>query len=160
MAVNYGKKFEKIFEQDWRNSFPDSFIYRLPDQQSGYYGSSTNPCDYICYMNSGLYLIELKSHLGGTFPLSAFRQFKKMQELKQKFPTTTALHFGLIIWFRDFDKVVYCPLSTVEKLINDGKKSISIKYLTTKEYEIVEIPSVKKRVFMESYYNLVVNELK
>ena len=78
MATNYGKKFEKVFEQDWRKTFPCSFIFRLPDQQSGYYGTSSNPCDYICFVNNKLYLLELKSHLGNTFPLSNLRQYDKL----------------------------------------------------------------------------------
>ena len=41
--ADYGKKFEQQFKKDWELSFPNSFIYRLPDQQSGYRGGSRNP---------------------------------------------------------------------------------------------------------------------
>ena len=40
--ISRGKKFEKQFEQDWRISFPKGVIIRLPDQQSGYFGTSQN----------------------------------------------------------------------------------------------------------------------
>ena len=76
----------------------------------------------------------------------------------QQFKGIDTVHLGIIIWFRDNDKVIYCSLSTIEKLISDEKKSINIKYLTTKEYEIIEIPSVKKRTFMESDYESVIKE--
>ena len=151
MATNYGKKFEKVFEQDWRKTFPCSFIFRLPDQQSGYYGTSSNPCDYICFVNNKLYLLELKSHLGNTFPLSNLRQYDKLSP----YVGIDGVKIGVIIWFRDKDKVVYCPMETVTKLKLDDKKSINIKYLDTKEYNIIEIPSSKKRVFMESNYTIL-----
>ena len=151
MATNYGKKFEKVFEQDWVKSFPCSFILRLPDQQSGYYGASSNPCDYICYVNKKLYLLELKSHLGNTFPLDNLRQYEKLA----KYAGIQGVISGVIIWFRDRDKVVFCPISSVIKMKMDDKKSINIKYLETKEYDLIEIPSSKKRVFMESNYTLL-----
>lgn len=151
MATNYGKKFEKVFEQDWKRAFPCSFILRLPDQQSGYYGTSANPCDYICYVNSKLYLLELKSHLGNTFPLDNLRQYTKLVE----YCGIKGVKVGVIVWFRDKDKVVYCPIETITKLKMDDKKSINIKYLETKEYELIEVPSVKKRVFLQSDYRIL-----
>lgn len=40
-------------------------------------------------------------------------------------------------------------------MVNDGKKSISLKMLDEKLYNIIEIPSVKKRVFLESDYTIL-----
>lgn len=34
----------------------------------------------------------------------------------------------------------------------DNRKSVNVKYLDSNEYNIIEIPSVKKRVFMDSDY--------
>ena len=148
MATNYGKKFEKVFEQDWLRAFPGSFIMRLPDQQSGYYGTSANPCDYICFVNGTLHLIELKSHNGNTFPLDNLRQFEKLQQ----YSGIDGVKIGVIIWYRDHDKVVYCPFNSILKMKMDDRKSVNIKYLDTKEYELIEIPSEKKRVFLASDY--------
>ena len=48
MAINLGKKFESVFREDWEKSFPNGFLYRLPDQMSGFAGScASNPCDFI-----------------------------------------------------------------------------------------------------------------
>ena len=111
------------------------------------------PCDYICYVDGELYLIELKSHLGNTFPLGNLRQLQKMQQ----FNGIKGVHIGVVIWYRDNDKVIYCPISTIKRLIEDDKKSINIKYLTTEEYTIYEVPSIKKRTFMESDYSDISN---
>lgn len=151
MATNYGKKFEKVFEQGWKQTFPVSFILRLPDQQSGYFGSSSNPCDYICFNNGKLFMVELKSHAGNTFPFDALRQYDKLS----KYVGIDGVHVCVIIWFRDKDKVVYCPMESIIKMRVDGKKSVNIKYLDTKEYNIIDIPSTKKRTFMYSDFSFL-----
>ena len=62
---------------------------------------------------------------------------------------------GVILWFIDHDKVVYVPIDTVIKMSDDGKKSINIKDLDS-EYYIIDLPSTKKRTFMETNYTLLV----
>ena len=42
-------------------------------------------------------------------------------------------------------------------MIKEGKKSISIKMLEDPTYNIVVIPSVKKRVFLEADYTVLLN---
>lgn len=67
MADNKGKLFEKHFKSDWEKSFPGTFIYRLQDSMGGFKGIS-NICDFICFNNGNLYLIECKKHKGNTLP--------------------------------------------------------------------------------------------
>lgn len=43
----------------------------------------------------------------------------------------------------------------MKKMHEDGKKSINIKMLEDNVYNIIEIPSVKKRTFMESDYSVL-----
>ena len=45
----------------------------------------------------------------------------------------------------------------MEKMIKDGKKSIGIKMLTDKSYNIIEIPSEKKRIYLDSDYTVLMN---
>lgn len=149
MRVSYGKQFESRFKQDWKKSFPDSFLLRLPDNVSGYYGTARNPCDFIGYQSGKLYLLETKSHYGNTFPFSNLTQYDKLVGYVGLPGVTPAV----IIWFIDHDKVVWVPIETVKKMKEDGKKSVNIKKL--EDYNIVIIPSVKKRVFMESDYTFL-----
>ncbi len=142
--TNYGKKFEQQVKSDLLRCFPNSFVLRLPDQQSGYYGTSQNICDFILFTNKTLFLLECKSHKGNTFPLSNLTQFGKLQQYKN----VNDLKVGVIIWFIDHDKVVYVPIQYVIQMIDDGSKSINIKD-NDKYYEL---PSVKKRTFMETDY--------
>lgn len=150
--MNKGKSFETRFQHDWLQTVPDSFVMRLPDQQSGYHGSSANPCDFICYSYPNMYLLELKSHKGNTFPLSAFRQYEKLAS----YDYNEGIKVGVILWLYDHDKVIYIPISTFVQLVEENKKSFNIKYLETKEYECYELPSEKLRTFMSTDYSFLV----
>jgi hypothetical protein len=55
----------------------------------------------------------------------------------------------------DHDTVMYVPLSTITKMKEDGKKSVNIKMLADNTYRIVQIPSEKKRVFLDSNYSVL-----
>lgn len=145
-----GKKWETKFKEDWTKTFPNTFIYRLPDQQSGYYGGSSNPCDFLALPNNHLLMLEIKAHKGNTFPFSAFPQYEKLIKYKD-LPNIRA---GVIVWFEEHDLVVWTPIEECEKMINDNKKSINIKMLNEDTYKVVEIPSIKQRVFMKCDYSM------
>lgn len=151
MSNNKGKQFEKKFQEDWLKTFPQSFILRLADQMTGYKVTSQNPCDFIGYKKPVLFLIECKSHEGNTFPLSNLTQYEKLLA-KAGIP---GVRSGVIIWFIDHDRVVYVPVKTIEKMKADGKKSVNIRTINKDGYRFFEIPSVKKRVFMDSDYSIL-----
>ena len=153
MSGSVGKKFECQFKKDWEKSFNNSFLYRLNDQMSGFKSSSKNLCDFICFENKTLFLIECKSHKGNTFPLSNLRQYEKLKG-KIGIPGVRA---GVVIWFIDHKKVVYVPISTFVKLKEDDKKSFNIKMLESEEYFSLEIPGKAKRLFIDSDYSILKN---
>lgn len=55
----------------------------------------------------------------------------------------------------DHDVVVFLPVETVKKMKEDGHKSFNIKMLDKMDYKIIKIPSIKKRVFLESDYSVL-----
>lgn len=61
------------------------------------------------------------------------------------------------MWFIDYDKVICFPIESLEKMKQDGLKSINIK--TYENYPHIDIPSIKKRVFMDSDYTILFKEL-
>ena len=147
---NRGKEFEKKFSEDWKRCFPKTFILRLKDDTSGYYGSGKNPCDFICFPRDKLFMIETKSHHGNTFPFSDLRQYGEMLSYKDCANTI----IGVVIWYIDHDRVIFVPLSTIIQMKLNDLKSININKLDG--YEYVEIPSKKKRVFLDSDYTVLV----
>ena len=149
MAQSKGKEFEARFKQQFLASFPNSFILRLPDQVSGYKYTSSNICDFIGYAKGKLYLIECKSHLGASFPLSNLSQYNKLLP----YVGIPGVRVGVVLWLIDKDKIFYVPISTVIQMKIKNKKSISYKDID--KWRIMEIPSIKKVVFMDSDYSVL-----
>lgn len=144
MAVNRGKQFEEKFKQDF-SSIPNSSVDRLYDVTTGY-KNIKQVCDFIAYLYPTIFYIECKSHKGASLPLSNITQY---DNLKKKVGIK-GVRSGVILWLYEKDKVLYIPTRTITQLKQDGEKSVGIRHLD--DYDIFEIPSVKKRVFMDTDY--------
>lgn len=150
--ISKGKKFETKFNKDWNKSFPQGFIYRLPDQLTGYKVTSRNPCDFIGFNNNTLYLIECKSHKGASLPMSNITQYDNLKK-KVGIP---GVRSGVVLWLYEKDKVFYIPAKTLVKMKEeDGEKSVGLRHVG--KYRMIEIPSEKKRVFMDSDYSTLLS---
>ena len=149
MPTSYGKQWEQKVKEDFQR-IENCSVDRIYDSVSGY-KSISNISDFIVYMYPSIYYIEVKSHKGNTFPLTNLTQYDKLKS-KVGIP---GVRTGMLLWFIDHDKCVYVPTATVEKMKEDGKKSVNIKMLDTNEYNIKIIPSVKKRTFLTCDYTVL-----
>lgn len=152
MAMNKGKAFEAKFKQDFLKTVPNATIDRLYDSMSGYLTIS-NISDFIGYSYPNIMYLECKSKDGNVFPFQNLTQYDKLVQ-KVGIPGVRA---GVIIWFKDHDKVLYVPIASITKMKADGKKSVNIKMLEDQQYKIIDIPSKKKRVFLDSDYSVLLN---
>lgn len=150
MANNKGKAFEQKFKLDFMKSFPEGTIDRIYDVSSGY-KTISNIADFIGYNYPNIFYLECKSHLGNTFPLANLTQYDKLKEKVG----IKGVRVGVILWFIDHDTVCYVPVNSITKMKEDGKKSVNIKMLQSNEYKIIQIPSEKQRVFLESNYSIL-----
>ena len=150
MATSKGKAFEQKLKEDF-SKIPNSFIYRIPDQVTGYRVTSRNPADFFAFAEGKLLLLEAKSITGNTFPLGNFTQLERLQEYRN----IPGIRRGVVIWFIDHGKVIYVPSESMQKMKDDGKKSVNIRTLSSDGYDYVEIPSVRKRVFLDSDYSIL-----
>ena len=151
---NYGKDFENHFYNDFRKRFPNEFILRLKDDVSQYKSAARNPCDFICHLDGTIYMIEAKCHYGNTFPFSALSQF---DALNGDWCGLKDVKRVVVIWMIDHDLVLAAPIREIAKMKKDGLVSINVK--TYKKYNILELDSIKKRVFLEVDYSKL-NELE
>ena len=103
----------------------------------------------IFYKYPFIWYGELKSHLGNTFPIANLTQYDKLICKKG----IKGVRAGAIIWFIDHDKVIWVPIETFEYLKLAGKKSINIKMLQDAEYKLLDLPSKKRRTFLDTDYN-------
>jgi penicillin-binding protein-related factor A (putative recombinase) len=147
MSADKGKKFEEKFKEDWKKSFPNGTLDRLYDTMTGYRSIST-VSDFICYNYPCMYYIECKTHKGASLPFTNITQYDK---IKMKVGIK-GVRAGVILWLQDKDKVLYIPISTIIQMKKDGKKSVGLKAIE-ENYTIIEIPSKKKRVYMDSDYS-------
>lgn len=149
MSVDYGKKFEERFKLDWANSI-GGIIVRLYDNTSGYLTIS-NVSDFICYKYPNIFFIECKSHKGASIPFTAISQYDKLIQISG----TKGARSGVVLWLYEKDKVLYIPVKTIKQLKDLGEKSVGLRHI--KQYDIIEIPSEKLRVFMKSDYNILLS---
>ena len=150
MAINRGKQFEQKLRDDF-SKVCGSLIYRIPDQVNGHRTTSQNPCDFFGYVKPLMFMIEAKSINGNTFPITNFIQYERMRSYRG----IPGLRRGVVIWFIEHDKVLYVPVITIEKMIKDGKKSVNIRTIANDGYDYVDLPSVKKRVFLDTDYSVL-----
>ena len=143
---NRGKDFEERFEKDWLESFPpnSTFLIRLKDDTSGYFHESTNPSDFICFVNKKLFLVEAKAHYGTRLNFKTdLRQYDALLSYKD----IPDVHPCVVVWFIDYDCVIFAPIQEIEKMVNDGKKSLHVKNCFN--YNCINVPAKKLRVFMK-----------
>lgn len=151
MGLNRGKQFEKKFANDFLK-IENSSLDRLYDVTSGY-RSISQISDFIGYIYPNIFYLECKTHKGNTFPLTNLTQYEKL------LPKVgiKGVRVGMILWMIEHDVIVYIPISSIKKMKEDGKKSFNIKMLKENIYRIIEIPSVKKRVFLDADYSVLKN---
>lgn len=146
---NKGKQFEQKFKDDFLRTVPNCSLDRIYDVVAGYKAIS-NISDYIGYSYPNIMYLECKSHKGASLPLENITQYEKLKS-KVGIPGVRA---GVILWLYDKDLVCYIPIATITKLKEDGKKSVGLKAIE-EGYNIKIIPSIKKRVFMDSDYSIL-----
>ena len=160
MASNtIGKKWEDKFAATWVKQFPGKLMYRLPDQQSGYAGEGgSNPCDFLCYPGNCVLMVECKAKSGASINFSEIRQYKKMLDYKGLYKT----FIGVLVWFYEKDTIIWVSIEDMEKMVNDGEKSIGLRMMKEnypKKYRIIKIPATKLRTFMEADLNYLAEVL-
>ena len=152
MSLN-PKTFEARFKNEFQEAFPEGTIIRLYDSMSGY-KSVSNISDFIGYVYPNVYFLECKTHKGASIPFEKISQYDKLI----KVAGIKGIRAGVVLFLYEKDKVYYIPAKTIEQMKADGKKSVGLKAVE-EGYRIIEVPSVKQRVFMKSDYSIL-RELK
>ena len=147
MARNKGKKFEDKFKEDFL-LIEGSSLDRLYDTMNGY-KSIKQISDYIGYVYPNIFYLECKSHKGISLPFDAITQFENLEK-KVGIP---GVRSGVVVWFYEQDKVFYVPTKTLQQIRDAGEKSVGLRHVG--KYRMIEIPSTKKRVYMDSDYSVL-----
>lgn len=141
-----GKKAEQKI-REWLDKPEEGYSFdRLPDQMTGFYGSS-NICDFICYKYPEMFYIESKATYGQRFDFSMITdiQYKGLLD-KSKI---AHVHGIVIVLFVTDRRAFIFDINQIDELKQKGKKSINIKKLLTWNIpfaEIVTIPNRRKKL--------------
>jgi recombination protein U len=169
--INAGKNFES----DFIKSVPDNiFHYRFKDGTAGFSGGrnenvrfqATNISDFLLF-NGRLWLLELKSHLGKSFPYTAVmgsydKDENKWSKEKQLNDLEKASHFdriiaGYIFNFRDLSLTYFVPVRHVHYYFyHSERKSFPLDFIQQYGIEIKqEIKKVHYRYYIKEFLEVV-----
>lgn len=145
-----GKKFEDRVYADF-SLLEGSTIDRLYDVTMGRRKIS-NVSDFIAYKYPIHFYLECKEIEEPRFNLSLLTQYDKLIEKKN----IKGVCAGVVLWFSSYDRVCFVSIEEIEKMKSEETKSINVKMLDGvykgKSYEILELPSEKKRKYMITDY--------
>ena len=134
-----GKKAEdKIAE--WLDRPESAYSFdRIPDQMSGFYGSS-NICDFACFKSPNMYYIESKATWEDRFDFSMLTE-KQHDGLLEKSKIQNV--YGLVIvLFATYKRAFVIDIREIKKLEDEGKKSINIKKIDKWQINYTEIRTI------------------
>lgn len=143
--INRGKQFEQQIREAFEK-VPGCSVDRLPDQMSGFAGSS-NICDLIVYRYPNMFYLECKSCYGNTLNFSNIsdKQWDGLLK-KSEIPGCVA---GVLVWFIDHDKTIFVSVRDLQFHKDRDFKSINVKHLEDDNWYFLELEGKKKRVLFE-----------
>ena len=116
--ANIGKNFETIIGKAFEK-YPFTSVDRIPDQTM-HYKDRKNVADFIVYHHPTLYYIECKTVHGNTLPFSNITQFDALLKKTHIY----GVEAGVMCWWVDKDVTRWFPITELEYLRIQGKKSI------------------------------------
>ena len=134
-----GKKAEEKIK-DWLNHAELGYSFdRVPDQLTGYYGSS-NICDFMCYKYPNQYYIESKATEHDRFDFAMLTDIQYNGLLsKSGIPGAYGL---VIVLFATYKRAFILDIRDIQKSIDNGQKSVNIKKCDAWTIPSVEIPTI------------------
>ena len=103
-------------------------------------------------------MVECKAKSGASINFNEIRQYEKMLDYKGIYKTYT----GVLVWFYEKDTIIWVSIEEMEKMVNDGEKSIGLRMLKEDypiKYCIIKVPAEKLRTFMEADLKYLVEVL-
>lgn len=144
-----GKRAEDKIKK-WLNRPDLGYSFdRLYDQMTGYFMTSRNICDFICYKHPNQYYIESKATYEDRFNFSMLTETQHDGLLeKSKIPGVHAL---VVVLFATYQRAFILNIRDIKKLEDSGKKSLNIKKIDKWNIPYAEIPTSPSRKSLLDY---------
>lgn len=136
---NLGKNAEKKIKE-WLDRPENGYCFdRLPDQMTGFYGSS-NICDFTLFKYPEMYYIESKATYSARFDFSSIsdNQFQGLLT-KSQIDHVNGL---IVILFASYKRSFILDINQIKSIIDSGKKSINIDKIDKWDFKYGEIPTI------------------
>ena len=135
-----GKAAEAKIKQWLDNPDVGYSLDRFYDQMSGFYQVSRNICDFVCYKYPNQYYIESKATHEDRFDFSMLTETQHDGLLaKSKIPGCYGL---VIVLFATHKRAFVIDIRDIEKLEDDGKKSLNVNKVSIWGIPYAEIPAI------------------
>lgn len=136
---NLGKSAEKKIKE-WLDCPEKGYCFdRLPDQLSGFYGSS-NICDFTLFKYPEMYYIESKATYNARFDFSMISENQSQGLLtKSKIDHVNGM---IIVLFASYKRAFILDINQIQSIIDSGKKSINIDKIDKWDFKYGEIPTL------------------
>lgn len=124
-----------------------SIDYMISYLRSGYYETSRNICDFICYKYPYIYYIESKATEADTFPFSYIQPHQHDGLLAKS--KIKGCYGWVIVLFQTYKRAFRLDIKDIKKLEDEGKKSLNIKKIdkwTIPYKELKTIPNTRKKL--------------
>ena len=145
-----GKKAEMRIKE-WLDKSESGYSFdRFYDQMTGFYLTSRNICDFVCYKYPYQYFIESKATWKDNFPFSMISETQFNGLLKK---SKIKGCFGLIIiLFASYKRAFIIDIQDIDYLISQkNQKSLNIKKLDKWNIKYVEIPTIYSKKELLEY---------
>lgn len=148
MSEDLGKKAERKI-REWLDRPDKEYDFnRIPDQLTGQYGSK-NICDFDLYVYPYHYYIESKSTYHDRFDFSMITEYQYESLMKKS--KINGCYGLIIILFATHQRAFILKIQDVDKLIQEGKKSLNITKLDKWSIPFKEIQTVPSRKQLLDY---------
>lgn len=146
MNDGLGKEAEAKI-REWLDRPEDGYSFdRFYDQMTGYYLTSRNICDFVCYKYPNIYYIESKATWADRFEFSMI-QPHQLEGLIQK-STISGCYGWIIVLFATYKRAFKFNATDIQKLSESGTKSLNIKKMdkwTIPYKELSTIQNTRKK---------------
>ena len=155
-----GKQAEQKIKE-WLDRPEEGYCFhRLPDQLTGFYGSS-NICDFICFKSPNMYYIESKATWADRFDFSMISGNQREGLLEKSHIDN--VNGWVIVLFQEYKRCFIFDIQDICNLRENGTKSLNIKKIDKwpiKYAEIQTIPNNRKNLLdyageIETYLNML-----
>lgn len=149
ISSEVGKKAEAKIKE-WLNHPESGYSFdRIPDQLSGFYGSS-NICDFTCYKYPYMYYIESKATYHDRFDFSMISDIQR-NGLAQK-DKIEGVYGLIIILFAEYQRAFILSATDIQRCLDENiTKSLNIKKIDRWPIKFAEIRTVPSRKQLLDY---------